>query len=269
MRLYFCPLFSGSGGNCVYVGTDDMGVLVDAGVSGARVEKELKAIGVSPDCLKAILVTHEHIDHTSGVGVLSRRYDLPVYATKGTWNGMKSKLGAVDGKNIIIFDPKEDFYIGDIAVKPFETPHDAAQPCGFVLSCGQASVAIATDLGCVRRSWLQAVQTADIVLLEANYDKDMLNAGPYPYELKCRIACNTGHLSNDAAAEAAVTLAKRGVRRIMLGHLSKENNFPELASQSVLTALQTAGLTVGEEGDVALLLANRDGHSTLHALIAD
>ena len=269
MRLYFCPLFSGSSGNCIYVGNDETGVLIDAGVSGSRVEKEMRAIGVSPSVLRAILVTHEHSDHISGVGVLSRRYNLPVYATEGTWAGMRAKLGPMSDDKIVVFDPKEDFYIGDLAVRPFETSHDAAEPCGFLLTCGQASVAIATDLGCIRKSWLQVAQTADVVLLESNYDAAMLDAGPYPYDLKRRIAGRSGHLSNDDAAEAAVTLVRQGVRYIVLGHLSKENNFPELAYQSALSALIQQGLSVGEGGDVELALAPRDGHGPLISLTAD
>ncbi len=269
MHLTFCPLFSSSSGNCTYVGTDRIGLLVDAGVSGARVEKELREIGVDPYTLSAILVTHEHTDHIYGVGVLSRRYDLPIYATAGTWEGLSRRAGSIQPKNRIVIDGNEDFYIGDMMIRPFRTAHDAAESCGYIIGVGRASVAIATDIGCVRQGWVNAVDGADIVLLESNYDPAMLQASSYPYELKRRIASTKGHLSNDDAGRAAVELVKRGVRTIMLGHLSRENNFPELAYQSVAAALSEAGLTPDTGEGPTILLCEKDRHSAVHRLDAD
>ena len=264
MQLQFCPLFSGSSGNAIYIGTDKTKILVDAGVSGAKVTAELAKIGVSMSEIRAILVTHEHADHISGVGVLSRRHHIPVYASLGTWAAMAGKLGEIDAGCRIQFEAGEDFSIGDLDIRPFPTPHDAADPVGYAVSAAGAKVAIATDLGAVREGWLREAEGADVLLLEANHDVDTLKAGRYPYELKRRILGNRGHLSNDDAGAAAVELVRRGVRVIVLGHLSGENNFPELAYASVACVLEEAGFKPGR--DVMLCVARRDGKSELFVL---
>ena len=267
MELRFSPLFSGSSGNATYVGCDDAHILVDAGMSGARVSGELMQVGVDPRCLKAILVTHEHSDHIRGIGILSRKYDLPVFATEGTWEGMYDKIGAIADKNRVIFDPEQDFFIGSINVTPFSTPHDANQPVGFAFEVDGARMAVATDLGCIREGWLSAIAGADAVILESNYDQDMLRAGPYPYDLKKRIMSQHGHLSNDDAGMVAVELARRGTRQIVLGHLSKENNFPELAMRSCELTLKMNGIEPHE--DVMLYVARRDGNTGMFSIRAE
>ena len=266
MELRFSPLFSGSSGNAIYVGCDDTHILVDAGMSGTRVAKELELVGVDPHSLNGILVTHEHADHIKGIGILSRKYDLPVYATEGTWAGMMNKLGSICDKNMRIFEPEQDFYLGSINVMPFSIPHDAGQPVGYAFELAGARLAIATDLGCVRDSWLKYVLGADAVLLESNYDPDMLMAGPYPYDLKKRIKSRKGHLSNDDAGTVAVELARSGARQIILGHLSKENNFPHLALRSCELYFRQAGLE--PDVDVKLSVANRDGNSGMFSITA-
>lgn len=267
MELMFSPLFSGSSGNAVYVGCDGEGILVDAGVSCARIVKELGVIGVKPESIKAILITHEHTDHTSAAGILSRKFDLPIYATYGTWSGMQDKIGPVQEKNVRIIDANQDFFLGKINVCPFSIPHDASDPCGFSFLAGNLKASIATDIGCIRDGWMNAVEGSDILLLESNYDEDMLKAGKYPYQLKKRILGRSGHLSNDDAGKAAVQLIKRNVRNIILGHLSKENNFPELAYESVRLALTEAGCEIGR--DVSLSIARRDGFSGLFSMKED
>ena len=266
MELRFSPLFSGSSGNATYVGCDDAHILVDAGVSGTRVSQELQRVGVDPARLTAILVTHEHADHIKGIGILSRKYDLPVYATEGTWAGMYGKIGAIADKNVVIFEPEQDFYLGSINVMPFQIPHDAGGPVGYTFEVDGAKLAIATDIGCVREGWLNRVLGADAVILESNYDPDMLKAGPYPYELKKRILSRKGHLSNDDAGAVAAELIRNGARQIILGHLSKENNFPELAMRSCELTLQMAGFAPHE--DVLLYVANRDGNTGMFSVSA-
>ncbi len=259
MQLQFCPLFSGSSGNSIYVGTDKTKILIDAGLSGAKITSELEKIGVRPGEIQAILVTHEHADHIGGVGVLARRLRVPVYASPGTWAAMRGKVGAIDGSRAVEFAPGEDFSIGDLYIRPFSTPHDAAEPVGYAISAGRSKVAVATDVGSLREAWLNELEEADVLLLEANHDVNTLEAGRYPYDLKKRILGRRGHLSNDDAGRAAVELVRRGVRAIVLGHLSAENNFPELAYASVAGALEEAGFTPGR--DVMLSVARRDGHS--------
>ena len=257
MELRFSPLFSGSSGNSLYAGCDGGHLLVDAGVSCARVVAELRKIGVDPAQLSGVLVTHEHIDHIRGVGVLSRKYDLPVFATEGTWAAMEDKLGGVALKNVRVLEPLQDFYLGGMNVMAFDIPHDAAQPVGYTISLGGARLSVATDIGCVRESWLGVVSGSDAVVLESNYDPDMLRAGPYPYALKQRILGRRGHLANDDAGRAAVELVRGGARQIVLGHLSKENNFPALAEKSCAVALEGVGVRLGE--DASLCVAERDG----------
>ena len=264
MELRFSPLFSGSSGNATYVGCDDAHILVDAGVSGSRVVRELACVGVDPGRLNAILVTHEHSDHIKGIGILSRKYDLPVYATEGTWEAMLDKIGPIAEKNRVIFEPESDFFIGSIDVTPFSTPHDAAQSVGYTFEVDGAKLAIATDLGCIRDGWLNHVLGSDAVILESNYDPDMLKAGPYPYELKKRISSRRGHLSNDDAGAVAAELVRSGARQIILGHLSRENNFPELAMRSCELLLEMADIRPHE--DVALYVANREGNTGMFSI---
>lgn len=266
MELRFSPLFSGSSGNAIYVGCDDAQVLVDAGMSGTRVIQELLAVGVDPRRLNAILVTHEHADHIKGIGILSRKFDLPVFATEGTWQGMYPKLGPISERNRVIIEPGQDFFIGSIDVTPFAIPHDAAEPVGYTFEADGAKLAIATDLGCVRDGWLRHVLGADAVILESNYDPDMLSAGPYPFALKTRIRSRHGHLSNDDAGHVATELVRQGTRQIVLGHLSKENNFPELAMRSCELYLQQAGIVPHE--DVMLYVARRDGATGMFSISA-
>ena len=266
MELRFSPLFSGSSGNATYVGCDDAHILVDAGLSGTRVIQELHKVGVDPRALNAILVTHEHSDHIKGIGILSRKFDVPVYATEGTWRGMLGKVGNIAQKNMRLIEPCMDFYVNSIDVTPFPTPHDAGQPVGYTFETGGARLAIATDLGSVRDSWLKYIMGSDAVILESNYDPGMLETGPYPFELKKRIMGKRGHLSNDDAGEVAVELVRQGASQIILGHLSKENNYPELALQCAQSALRFAG--IDPQTDVRLSIAARDGNSGMFSVAA-
>lgn len=267
MELRFAPLFSGSSGNAIYVGCDGAHMLIDAGVSGTRVAKALEGVGISPKDLSGILVTHEHTDHIQGVGVLSRKYDVPVYATEGTWEAMDGKLGAIAAKNRCLIEPEINFFLGPVEIMAFSTPHDAADSVGYAFELDRSRFALATDIGCVRDSWLKHVQGADAVLLESNYDPDMLKAGPYPYDLKKRILSRRGHLSNDDAGQTAAKLIAAGARQVVLGHLSKENNFPELALRSVEAILYSEGIENGRDVDVRVAL--RDATTGIFSVRAD
>ena len=267
MELRFAPLFSGSSGNAIYVGTDRTNLLIDAGVSGSRVLDELKKIGVNPSDLDGILVTHEHGDHIKGVGVLARKLRVPIYATEGTWAGMEAKLGKISLNQQAIIQTESPFYIGDLDITAFPTPHDALEPCGFAFSNGCARFAIATDIGYAREGWMKYILGADAVLLEANYDPDMLTAGSYPFELKKRILSRKGHLSNDDAGAVAAKLVQSGAKQIILGHLSKENNFPELALRTVELILRQNG--IDPENDLDLRVALRDETTGLFALSSE
>ena len=256
MNLSIAPLFSGSKGNCIFIGSKKANILVDAGYYCKRVEKELKKIDKEASEIDGILVTHEHSDHIAGVGVMSRKYDIPVYANEATWMAMVEKIGKVEQKNIRVID-EQDFYIKDICVQPYEISHDAARPFGYSLSSGGKKISVATDLGTMTPSIMERIKDSNIVLLESNHDVEMLKCGPYPYPLKRRILSSSGHLSNDDAAITAFELAVAGVRGILLGHLSEKNNFYELAYQTVINHLSQNGVTAGKH--VAVGIAKREG----------
>ena len=174
-----CTLVSGSSGNAVFLSHNGTNVLIDCGISGKQAASCLCDIDVEPSSIDYILVTHEHSDHTQGVGILSRRFDIPIIASRGTWNGMN--IGSIADKNIISFNNKCQMDVGGIGVTPFDIPHDAAEPTGYRFDLGNKRIAVATDIGHVNESVKMAVSGCEIVILEANYDADMLENGPYPY----------------------------------------------------------------------------------------
>ena len=256
MFLRFAPLISGSRGNSLYIGAGDTHVLVDAGASMAKLLEQMRAANVDPRDLDLILITHEHADHIQGAGILSRKFNLPICATEGTWQSMDQKIGKIAPENRRILHAGQDFYIGQMNIMPFSIPHDANDPVGYSFRLGGLKCAVATDLGCIKSDWLDEVAGCDVLLLESNHDVDMLHAGPYPYALKKRILGKRGHLSNDDCGKAVVELAKRGVGHIILGHLSGENNHPDLAMLTVEMALRAEGIEPGKH--IGLSLARRD-----------
>ncbi len=257
MDMIFCPLYSGSSGNCLFVQYGSTRLLIDAGRSGRMITDALKFIGVEPESISALLITHEHSDHIAGAGILARRYGFPVYATEKTWQAMDGKLGSIPAGVRRVFDRESDFYLGDIGVEPFAIPHDAAEPCGFRLWGGGVSLATATDIGRYTESVHSAIAGSDLILLESNHDPDMLRSNPhYSMTLKKRILSGHGHLSNEDCAEAIVKLAEAGSRSIILGHLSGENNTPSLALTTSENRVEIEGMRLGE--DIRIDLAWRD-----------
>ena len=253
--MRFCPLYSGSSGNALLVLADGAAILVDAGLPGRVVTEALAAAGVAPEQLSGILVTHEHSDHVKGVGILARRYRLPVYANAGTWRGMLPLIGKIPPAQVRMFETERDFYLGGVNVLPYKTPHDANESVGFVFQSGGSKLSILTDAGHVNERMLDAVSGSGLILIESNHDVEMLKAGRYPFPLKRRILGDEGHLSNDACGAALTALYGRGVRRAVLGHLSRENNFESLALETVRAALRASD--VPDEA-FALSVAHRD-----------
>ena len=234
-------LASGSKGNSVYVELDGVRILVDAGISAARITKGLRARGIEPQSLDAILVTHEHIDHVRGLKTLAKQYHLPILATRGTLAGIEGGAAfEADMRGI-----PGDFKIGAVAVHPFAISHDAAEPCGFRIE-GLHCCTIATDLGVVTDTVQEAMEGADVLVLEANHDTDLLRRGSYPWPLKRRILSNRGHLANGEAAWA-LTRMKKHPRKVYLAHLSEENNRPALACDTVQDILSSRGMTLDVE----------------------
>ena len=265
MALTFCTLFSGSSGNAVYLGGDDGALLIDCGMSGKQIIEALTAAKLDPASLKAMLITHEHSDHIRGAGVVSRKLGIPIYATEGTWSGMVQTVGEIAPKNRVTITAGESFFACGMEVAPFSIPHDANDPVGYRFFCRKHSVAVATDLGHFSSEVSDAVSGAEIILLESNHDPALLQQNPhYPARLKSRILGKRGHLSNDAGADAAVKLAQCGTKHLLLGHLSSENNTPDMAYRTTHAALADAGAVVGS--DVTLNVAARFRTSFLYRL---
>jgi len=254
--IKFCSLYSGSSGNAIFLAADKAKILIDAGLSGKKIGEALISIDENPSSLSAILVSHEHSDHIKGIGVLSRRYNLPVYANEMTWNSMDSSIGNISPENVKFFKTGTMFEICGLGIKSFPIPHDASEPVGFNFYSGRRKITVATDIGHVDTDLVSYMEGSDLLLLEANHDTEMLKIGPYPQWLKVRILGENGHLSNETAGDVITTIAEKGTRNFLLGHLSRENNFPELAYQTVYNALLQKNIYVGK--DVTLGVVRRD-----------
>lgn len=233
--MRFLSIASGSSGNCIYVGAGDTHILVDAGISGKRVEAGLNENDITTKDVNGILITHEHSDHISGLGVLARKCHIPIYATKETLTEIQntSSLGKIEDELYHEIMPDQDFQIQEIRIHPFSTSHDAANPVGYRFYHNHCSVAVATDMGMYNEYIVENLKGLDAILLEANHDIRMLETGSYPYLLKQRILGDYGHLSNECSGRLLNEVLHDGMKHIILGHLSKENNYEELAYETV------------------------------------
>jgi phosphoribosyl 1,2-cyclic phosphodiesterase len=249
MDMYFCPLYSGSSGNALFCQYGNTRLLIDAGKSGKTIEDALASIGADIRSISGVLITHEHSDHIAGLRVLAAQLGVPVYATRGTLAGLNN-LQILDGK--FHYEPMlpGGVKIGDIQVTNFRTSHDSKESCGYIIKMPDRTVGICTDTGTVTDEMLRVLSACDLVLLESNYDDDMLLEGYYPPYLKARIRSEMGHLSNYDCASAACALYDLGVRRFVLGHLSRENNRPEIALTCTRTALSRFGAQPGRDFDL-------------------
>ena len=224
--LNFCSLYSGSSGNCLFVESQNTRLLIDAGVSLKKIENGLESLNVSSNSLDAILVTHEHSDHIQSLGNLSKKFNLPVFANSQTFDAMPKQTDKIATENIKKIKINEKFFIKDIEINSFSIPHDAVNPCGFTLTCGNNKIGIATDIGHMTNDILKNLEGSNFILLESNYDTEVLKCSKYPFTLKKRIAGPNGHLSNKMAGKVINYLINYNLKNAMLGHLSKESNFP-------------------------------------------
>lgn len=244
--LSICILASGSKGNSIHVTDGRTAILIDAGLTGVQIEGRLRSRGVAPHELSAILVSHEHGDHVKGVGVLSRRYDLPVYANQGTLSRASGQIGHVHSTRP--FACGREFTIGTLTIHPFSISHDAQDPCGFTVTGNGCKIGIATDLGVVTALVREHLRECRLLVLEANHDSDMLQNGPYPWHLKQRIKSRMGHLSNEDAMQLLAELQHERLEQVVLAHLSDENNTPEKARARVGEAIRHAGIQLSVAG---------------------
>ncbi len=258
--LNFCSLYSGSSGNSLFVESENTKILIDTGVSSKKIEEALHDINVEPSLIDAVLVTHEHTDHIQGLGTFSKKFNIPIFANTETIDNMPSQIDKIDSKNIKKFKVSEHFEIGDLSINSFSIPHDAANPCGFIINKDNKKISIATDIGHMTNDILKILNGSNFILLEANYDSEVLKCSKYPFSLKNRIAGPNGHLSNVVAGKTLSCLIKSGLESAVLGHLSKESNFPELAYQTVINELLTENY---DEKTFSLSVASRTEHSKL------
>ncbi len=262
--ITFCSLYSGSSGNAIYIASEKTKILIDCGVSGKKIAASLASIDIDAKDIDAILVTHEHRDHCHAVGIMSRRYDIPIYANSTTWEQMDTTIGAIKPHNRRCMNTDSMFDIRDIGIRAFDIPHDAAEPVGYNFHVKDTKVTLATDIGHVSPKLTRYLEGSKLILLESNHDVEMLKSGAYPYYLKQRILSDKGHLSNEAAGDLAAHLAGKGTSHFILGHLSRENNFPQLAYQTVFNAFTAKQMKVGK--DVLLEVAERETVSKVYQL---
>lgn len=261
--MKFCSLSSGSNGNCEYIEYKNTKILIDAGLSGKKIEGLLKSIDVDISEIDAIFVTHEHLDHIKGVGVLSRRHDLKVFATSETFHNMLPTIKDIKTENSFLFENSKPFYFKDLYIDPINSFHDCENGTCFSVT-GDKKVSVVTDTGWLSTELLEKMENSSLYYIEANHDYDMLINGSYPWSLKQRIISNRGHLSNINAAEALQKLINKKREIVMLSHLSNDNNLPRLATRTVRDFLSNKNILEGT--DYILEVSPREEASIVHEL---
>jgi len=264
MTLTFCSFSSGSSGNCYFIQSDESAILVDVGISGRKVFNSLENTGVELSDVNAVLITHEHADHVKSLRVVTKKMpNVCAYANGGTWESIKH---LVEDDKRKTFETGKDFHINDIRVKPFLISHDAAEPVGFSFYKANKQISILTDVGFLSRDVYDEIKGADLLILEANHDVEMLRIGKYPWFLKQRILGKRGHLSNVDAADTICKILseKQKNMHVLLAHLSKENNFPEMAYQTIKNLLEEKEYYLDKS--VCLNIINRDEMSALYTV---
>ena len=260
MMMRYCPLFSGSTGNCTYVGTADGGLLIDVGVSARRIKTALTEREIDPTSIRAVLLTHEHSDHVAGLQVLCKQFGWPVVASEGTLDGLAEQNKLPANGRIYMLPADRSLALAGLRITPFEAPHDSRQCFGYRIDSEDGrSLAMTTDLGYMPDHILQAIKGCQTLHIESNHDPEMLRNGPYPYWLIQRIRGEGGHLSNQECAAVLPSLVEAGASRIVLAQLSEHNNTPALAQSVSAAALSAAGIAVGK--DCLLSVAKPTGDS--------
>lgn len=260
----FFSVASGSSGNCICLGSDQCHVMIDAGISGKRIEEGMNTYDYTTSDMDGVLITHEHSDHIQGLGVIARKYGLPIYATKGTADAIlqSSSVGKIDPSLFHVIEAGKTFFIGNLEIYPMSISHDAADPVAYLVSDGRHRVGVVTDLGYYDADIVSHMEGLDALLLEANHDIHMLQVGAYPYPLKQRILGERGHLSNETSGQLLGQILHDGMQHILLGHLSKENNYDGLAYETVRLEI-SLGDNPYRGNDFPIEVAKRDRPSSL------
>lgn len=264
MTLKFCSFASGSSGNCYLVKNDDAAILIDSGISGKKIFDGLEATGTPREMVRAVLVTHEHTDHIRSLHTVAKKLPgVRIYANEGTWNNVKHHISEAQRE---YFRTGEEFSVEGLAVRSFPVSHDAADPVGFSVCFGNKQISICTDCGCISEEIFNEISDADLLLLEANHEKEMLLFGKYPYVLKKRILGDHGHLSNVTCGECLCRIVEDNPKNrvVLLGHMSRENNTPEVAMQAVKNTLEEQNIFIG--GGLRIDVILRDCMSGVYEL---
>lgn len=257
MALNYCSLASGSSGNCHFISSENTKILLDVGMSHRYIKNSLEAIGESIDQINGVLITHEHSDHIKGLKMILKKQLIPVYMTENTFMQIKEKIREEDVHKIIIIESEMEMMLGDIKVRSFDISHDAIDPKGYNFYYSDKKLSIVTDIGIMSEAVIENLQESNFLVIESNHDVNMVLHGSYPYYLKRRILSENGHLSNDDAAKTIHNVFQSGhLKNVVLAHLSKENNVPELAHLTVKKYLEEKGIDT--ETDINLDLSYRD-----------
>lgn len=255
--LKFISFGSGSSGNCYYLYDGTTAILIDIGIGTRALKKHFHDYGLRfVDGFNAILVTHDHADHIKSVGSLSKKFDIPVYATQRVHEGMDRNYCMrckISQRNRHIIEPNKMFSIGDFVISPFHVPHDSSDNAGYMIEHDGIIFSILTDVGHITEEMKSIIRQSNFLVIESNYDSQMLATGPYPPYLQHRISCGSGHLSNMQCAQALAENYSEKLRHIWLCHLSEENNKPELAKATIIKTLGDAGIEVGKDVNVDIL----------------
>ena len=259
----FVTLFSSSRGNSYYIGSSGQAVLIDAGRSCKQIEQAMELNNLDMKSVRAIFVTHEHTDHCQGLRVLASRYGINVYASEGTLEGLVENNALCDKFSADVISKK--ITIGDMLIERVDTPHDSKESCAYRVTTADGKKAmVATDMGIMLPSVRNAISKCDLAVVESNHDVNMLMSGPYPYTLKRRVLSDRGHLSNVACAQELPDFVRAGVKHLVLGHLSQENNTPDVALVTSLCALKEAGMQENQDFTLSVAPVQTNGKAILY-----
>ncbi|MDO4162867.1 MAG: MBL fold metallo-hydrolase [Bacteroides sp.] len=264
MKVKFISLASGSSGNCYYLGTETYGILIDAGIAARTIKKGLKEVGIGMEMIRAVFVTHDHADHIKAVGGLGEKLHIPIYTTARIHEGINKSYCVTEKlhSSVRFLEKQQPMWLEDFHIESFEVPHDGSDNVGYCIEIDGKTFSFLTDLGEITPTAAEYIRKANYLILEANYDVEMLRMGTYPMHLKERIASPTGHMSNDATADFLAENITEDLKYIWLCHLSKDNNHPELAYKTVEWKLRNKGILVGK--DVQLCALKRTTPSELY-----
>jgi phosphoribosyl 1,2-cyclic phosphodiesterase len=264
MKIKFISLASGSSGNCYYLGTEKHGILIDAGIGIRTIKKSLKEVNLSLSNVRAVFVTHDHADHIKAVGHLGEKYNIPVYSTREIHEGINKSYCMTEklSTSVHYINKEEPMTLDEFHISAFEVPHDGTDNVGYCIEIGEKTFSFLTDLGHITETAAHYICKANYLILEANYDLEMLRMGPYPKYLKERIAGPNGHMSNTDTADFLAENINENLKYIWLCHLSKDNNHPELAYKTVEWKLKSKGIIVGK--DVQLIALKRSSPSDFY-----